>query len=240
MSEILVFVIVLAAAFLQSLSGFGFALIIMPLITIVLGLQTAAPLVALAGLTVYSINLIRYLRAIDLGEVLRMGGASLLGVPFGIWVLANADESVVRLVLGIMLIVYGVYALARPATSYVLSRHWAYPAGFVAGCLGGAYNTPGPPAVVYGSLRQWPKDEFRAAMQAFFFVNALLVVTVHSVAHHITPGVFSYYRYALPALLLGIVIAAPVDGKLNRERFRLMVNGLILVLGVSLVLGLGN
>jgi uncharacterized membrane protein YfcA len=240
MIEALVIVTVFAAAFLQSLSGFGFAIIVMPLLTLILGLQTAAPMVALAGLTVYTINLVRYRRAIDVGEVLRLGAASTLGVVLGIWVLANVEESIVERVLGLILIAYAAYTWIRPAVLRPLSRRWVYPAGFLAGCLGGAYNTPGPPVIVYGSLRQWPKDEFRAVLQALFFINALLVVTSHLMAHHVTPRVLTFYLYAVPALALGILAGSRVDSKVDRERFRTLVMAMILVLGLSLLLGAGR
>jgi hypothetical protein len=51
MTVLWIVAIVVVAAVLQSLTGFGFALIVMPLVTLVIDLQTAAPLVALAGLT---------------------------------------------------------------------------------------------------------------------------------------------------------------------------------------------
>jgi uncharacterized membrane protein YfcA len=235
MTIILIVAVVFSAAFLQSLSGFGFAIIIMPLLTLALGLQTAAPLVALAGLTVYAINFFRYCRAINLGEVLRLGIASALGVPVGLWVLSNAEEVLVKQILGVMLIAYAIFALTRPIASWVPSRLWVYPTGFLAGCLGGAYNTPGPPAILYGSLRQWPKDEFRAVLQALFFANATLVVAAHLIARHVTAEVITFYFYAVPALISGILVGSRVDQKVDRERFRRIVTLMIVALGLSLI-----
>lgn len=65
MTLILIAAVVFLAAFLQTLSGFGFALMVMPLITIAIGLRTAAPLVALTGLTLYAVNLARYWQAVN-------------------------------------------------------------------------------------------------------------------------------------------------------------------------------
>ena len=235
-TSVLVATVVFLAAFVQTLSGFGFALIVMPLITIVMGLRTAAPLVALAGLTLCAINLFRYRQAVNLKEVLRLGVASALGVPIGIWALTNVNESVIRPLLGLILIAYAVYALMRPTAPRLCSHWWVYPAGFVAGCLGGAYNTPGPPVIVYGSLRQWPKDEFRAVLQALFFFNAAMIVVSHYVAHNLTTDVFTFYLYAAPALLLGILAGSRVDSRLNKDRFRTIVTVIILILGLSLAL----
>ena len=240
MTAILVALLVFAAVFVQTLSGFGFALIVMPIITLLLGLGKAAPLVALLGLTAYSINLVRYRRSVNLKELLRLGGACALGVPIGIWALIHVDESIIKPVMGLVLILYAAYTLLSPATTRLASPRWVYPAGFAAGCLGGAYNTPGPPVIVYGSLRRWPKDEFRAVLQALFFVNGLLVVASHGLARHMTSDVFTFYLYSLPALLLGVLAGSRIDPRLNRERFRLLVTVLILILGLSLMLSLGR
>jgi len=236
MTIALVVAVVFCAAFVQSLSGFGFALIVMPLITLVVGLRTAAPLVALAGLTIYTINLIRYRQAVNLKEVLRLGASSALGIPVGVWALTHVDESLVTGLLGSILIGYAVYGLARPAAARLCSPRWVYPAGFVAGCLGGAYNTTGPPVIVYGSLRRWPKDEFRAVLQAFFLINAALIVGAHYLAHHLTAGVLTLYACAAPALLLGILAGSRLDSKLEADRFRTLVLVLLLLLGLSLIL----
>lgn len=228
--------IVFFAAVVQSLAGFGFAIIIMPVITLVLGVQTAAPMVALTALTVYVINVARYRREINASEVLRLAIASAFGVPVGIWLLANVDEALVTRFLGLVLILYGTYTLLRPVAARIPSRRWVYPAGFLAGCLGAAYNTPGPPAVVYGSSQQWPKDEFRASMQVLFLVNAILVVGSHLVSGNVTSQVQTCYLYAIPAFALGIFVGSRVDHRVDGARFRTIVTAMILVLGLALLL----
>jgi hypothetical protein len=120
------------------------------------------------------------------------------------------------------------------------ARWWAYPAGFLAGCLGGAYNTPGPPVIVYGSLQQWPKDEYRAILQTLFFISGVLIVGSHLLAGHMTRSVWALYAWAAPALLLGLWTGTRLDRRVDQERFRTMVLVVILVLGTTLMLGLGR
>lgn len=231
-------ILIFAAALIQSLSGFGFALIVMPLAAIALGLKTAAPLVALVALVLNAVNLLRYRQDLSLPELLRLGLSSTIGVPIGIWVLITVDEALILRFMGLLLVLYAGYALARPAALHPCPSWWSYPAGVAAGCLGAAYNTPGPPVVVYGALRQWSKGEFRAVLHGIFFLNTVLVVTSHALASRITPDVLRSFGFAVPALLLGILLASRVDSRLNRERFRLLVTVLILVLGLSMLLGL--
>lgn len=71
MTAALVFAVVFLAVFTQSLTGFGLALVSMPLLTMVLGIQTAAPLVALVALAAEIVLLIYYREALNLSVVWR-------------------------------------------------------------------------------------------------------------------------------------------------------------------------
>lgn len=239
MTELGIVGIVFLAAVLQSLSGFGFAVLVMPLITLILDLRTAAPLVAMAGLTAYTINLVRYRQSLEFREVLRLGIASACGVPVGLWVLVHVEESLVNRGLGAILAAYAVYNLVRPTTSRLISPGWGYLAGWLAGCLGGAYNTPGPPVILYGSLRQWPRDQFRAILQTFFFFNGMLVVASHLLARHVTPTVLTRYLVVAPALVLGLWVGSRLDRKVRPKQFRFLVTVMILMIGLTLMIGVG-
>jgi uncharacterized membrane protein YfcA len=232
----LIAVIVFVAATQQVLSGFGFALMVMPLLTLLIGLQTAAPLVALAGLTLYAANVLRTRRAVDLRRLARLAAGSVLGVPVGVWALAALDERIVKGALGVVLVAYALYTLARPAGLWLRSSRWIVPAGFLAGCLAGAYNTPGPPVIVYGRLRGWPRDEFRAILQALFLVNGALVVASHVAAGNVTGEVLRLYGVVVAAMGAGVLAGAQLDRLVSPQRFGSLVATMILVLGASLVL----
>lgn len=236
MTAALIAGMVFLAALFQALSGFGFALIVMPLATLVLGLKVAAPLVALASLTTYTINIVRFREMIDWKEVVPLILAAAAGIPIGLWALAHVDEGVIRPGLGSVLIAYAVYALLQPEGPVLRSRAWAIAAGLLAGCLGGAYNTPGPPVVVYGSLRRWPKHEFRAILQTLFFANGVIIVASHAVARHLTADTWKLYLVALPALAAGILAGWLLDPRVDHARFRTLVAVLILATGLSLLI----
>jgi len=236
-TTVLLVSIVFFATCAQTIAGFGFALTVMPLITLLLGLKTAAPLVALAGLSLYTINLIRYHRAINTGEVLRLGVAAAFGVPLGIWGLTNLDESFIKFVVGFILVAYALYSFLNPAVARMLSQRWVYLVGFATGCLGGAYNTPGPPVIVYGSLRRWEREEFRAVLQSLYFLTGLMAVVSHWLTQHITVNVLTLYVYIVPALISGMVVGAIADRRIDHTAFRVIVLAMILVLGLSMILG---
>ena len=224
------------SAFQQTLTGFGFALFAMPIATFLVGLQTAAPLVALVAITLYTVNFFRYKSAINVREVFRLGIAAAVGVPIGIWAFANVSETIIKWLLGLVLIGYAIYSLAKPATLNLRVERWVYVAGFLAGCLGGAYNTPGPPVVIYGSLREWDKDEFRAVLQAIFLLTASLSVASHLIAQHVTTTVLTFYVVSAPALLLGVWAGARIDSRVDKNLFRTIVALMVFIVGVSMMI----
>lgn len=236
MTEILLIVIVFFSASQQTVTGFGFSLIVMPLLTIFFGLQMAAPLVALQGVTLYIVNLIRYHRQVNLRETLWLAFAAALGVPIGVWALVSVEPSIIKSLLGLILVLYAIYSLTQPAGLRLQSTRWALPFGFIGGCLAGAYNTPGPMFVFYGSLRKWQKEEFRAILQVLFLLTGTLTVISHWLANHLTSTVSLWYVYTIPALLTGIWVGSWIDRKVNREQFRVLITIMILILGLSLIL----
>ena len=235
MTTTLLAIFIFVAALTQTLSGFGFALIVMPLAVHLLGIHTAAPLVAMGALTLNTINVIRYRQSLDFSEIKRLGLLTVLGIPVGVWALGNLDEQLVKTGLGVVLAGYALFILIKPTAPHPISRWWAYPAGFIAGALGGAYNTSGPPLILYGSLRQWPHHRFRAVLQAVFLLTASIVVLTHGVVGNITASVLHLYLLAVPLLLLGIIGGALLDHRIQPQRLRTLVTVLILALGVSLI-----
>jgi uncharacterized membrane protein YfcA len=138
--------------------------------------------------------------------------------------------------LGVILIAYALYSLWRPQTAPLRSELWAYPAGFLAGVLGGAFNTPGPPVIIYGNLRQWSRNLFRSTLQALFLFSSSLVILSHIAAGNLTAATIPTYLLLVPALLLGVWVGSYVDRRISNERFRLLVIVLILATGVLMLI----
>jgi hypothetical protein len=228
------------AAFLQAASGFGFALLAMPVVTLALGLEAAGPVVAGAGLLLYSANTLRLRRHVNWSEWARLGAAGLLGVPLGFWLSAAVPAGWVRALLGVLLIAYATYALitaGRPAQRRTAqpAAGWVYVVGLTAGALAGAYNIPGPPIVVYGDWRAWARDEYRSTLQAVFLLSGLLVVGGHLALGHFDARTGWLTLVSVPALVAGNLAGQLADRFLRGQRFRQLVLVLILATGLALL-----
>ena len=232
-STILLAVLILfVSTFVRSALGFGDALVAMPLLALLVGVKVATPVVAFAASTIAVTILLRHWRSVDVRATWRLVVASLAGIPFGLVLLKYAPERPVKVVLGVLLILYGLYSLLAPRLPSVRGEGLAYVFGFVAGVLGGAYNTNGPPEVIYGALKGWPPEYFRATLQGCFLLTGLMILIGHGVAGLWTPQVLWLYAFSLPAVLLAVFAGERLNRRLPREAFGRVVYAFLVVMGV--------
>lgn len=235
MSLFAVLLVIFFAVFTQSLTGFGSALVAMALLPGLIGIRSAAPLVALVAVTIELLLLARYRSALNLGSVWRLALASILGIPIGILGLRQVNERLVLGFLGVVLAGYALYGLLNLKLPALKEPAWAYGFGFLAGILGGAYNTSGPPAILYGNCRRWEPAEFKSNLAGFFLLTDAIIVTAHAWSRNLTLAVLQHYLWALPVIGLGLLAGISLDRYLSPVAFRKVVLGLLVVMGLRLV-----
>ncbi len=233
----LVALIIFIAVFVQSSIGFGFALVSMPLLVGLLGIQISAPLVALLAAVAEVFILFRYREALNLRVVWQLIIASVFAIPLGVLALRHLDAAIVTTALGVILVAYAIYALFTPRLPELAHRGYALGFGFVAGLLGGAYNTPGPPVIIFGNCRGWPPNEFKGNLQGFFLVNSFIVVAVHVFSGNYNAAVWQNFLLAIPGLILGLIAGFLLSKRINAELFRKIVLVLLIILGIQLIIG---
>lgn len=207
----------------------------MPLLTLGVGVRAAAPLVALLSLVVNVALLAPVRRQLPWRRAAPLFAGSLAGIPLGVRFLAAADEQLVRAALGAMLVVsslglfrFGRLPLGTGARPALLT-------GVVAGVLGGAFNTAGPPVLVYAASQPWGKAETRAVLQLFFFGSGLVIASLHAAAGLTDRGVLLAAVAALPFLAAGSLAGHAVHRRISEEKFRTVVRVALLAAGVVLL-----
>lgn len=232
---IAVALIIFFGAFVQSSIGFGLALVAMPLLVSMLGIHTAAPLVAIVAFLAETIILIRYHEAFNFGVVKHLVIGAVLGIPIGVFAVRSIDGELVNKALGLIVIGYAVYAFLAPKLPDLAGKAWAYFFGFIAGILGGAYNTGGPPVVIYGNCRRWVPDEFKSNLQGFFLVNGVVIIAIHGLSGNMTTDVLQNFIYAIPGMALGLLAGFYLSKRINPDLFRNAVLIVLIILGAKLL-----
>jgi len=223
------------AAFVTGLSGFAFGLIAAGIwLHVITPVQTAALIVAF-GLLAQGTSVWKLRHALNWPRLwpFLVGGA--LGVPVGIGILEWVSPRYLREGVGAVLILYGLYSLARPnlkraATNPVIDAV----IGFLNGALGGATGLAGIIVAIWCGLMAWPKDQQRAVFQpvavAIFLMSAGWL-GAKGVASWDTVWLFVI---GLPALAGGLWLGLRLYGRLDEQAFRKLILLLLLVSGASL------
>ena len=112
-------VIICFAAFLQSISGFGFSLLAMPLLSIFLNIQDAVVIATLCGIFTNAVHLKKDLQLVDQAIARRISLSALIGMPLGVVVLSVFSATQMRVIIGAVIVVL-VFLMMR---NFVLNRH---------------------------------------------------------------------------------------------------------------------
>jgi uncharacterized membrane protein YfcA len=235
MQQVWIFLIVLIAVFTQSVTGFGVALVAMALLPPLIGIRVATPLVALVSLVLEGLLLVRYRKQLQVHAIWRVTAAALVGIPLGLAGLELLDERLVLGILGVVISAYALYSLFGLHMPELKHPVWAYAAGLFGGMLGGAYNTSGPPVIVYADSQRWPPIQFKANLRGFFIIATVLVVAGHLFSRHITPLVWRDFLWTLPAILVGFLGGTRLDGHIDALTFRKIALVVLMGLGLRLI-----
>lgn len=232
MTIVAVLSVLFLAAFVQSVSGFGAALVPMAFLPMLVGLRVASPLVAISAMLIEIVLLARFREQLALRDIWLVVLASIAGTPFGVILLKLVNEQSALAALGIVLIVYAAYALTGKRLPRV--NHFSLPllAGFLGGLLGGAYNTSGPPVILYSNTQDWSPERFKSNLQGYFIVNSAQVLIGHYLAGNFRPEVLDWLPYAIPAVGIGLLAGALLDKRIPPLLFRKIVLWMLIVMGV--------
>jgi uncharacterized membrane protein YfcA len=174
----------LAGGFVQSATGFGFALVAAPALSAALGPLRGVPAAAVLGVLVNVLTLAGERRplAIERRAAGLLTAASLPGMALGALVLVRASEDVLRGVVAVVVLA-SVLAYARaPRARRAAGAAEGIAAGVVAGTIGAAAGINGPPLVLYLRRRGAGAVQMRDTLAAIFLATGLLTLAAYAVA----------------------------------------------------------
>jgi uncharacterized membrane protein YfcA len=228
--------VILLATTIRSGFGFGEALIAVPLLAFVMPVEVAAPFAVLVSITVALVALVQDWRKVHVRSAAGLVLSSFVGIPFGLLLILAVQADIVKAILAVSIISFASYCLMRKGRLELHDDRLAWVFGFVAGVLGGAYGMNGPPLVVYGSLRRWSPEHFRATLQGYFLPASLFGLGGYWLSGLMVAEVFHYYLVSLPVALLAILLGRWINRRMSGASFLLYVHiGLIVIGSVLLI-----
>ena len=210
-----------AGAAVQSVSGFGFALLVIPILTVVAGPREAVVTMTAVGVPLVIVNGWRWREDLRRRVALILVGTALVGTPLGVVFLREADDRVLAATVGLVVLVLTVAiwrGLRVPPGTTTLGI-----AGAVSGALAASVGTNGPPLAFALDAEGLPPEAFRATLQTVFAVEGSIALLTFWATDLITIGLVPAIVAGLVGAGLGALVGDRMARGVDRARFRAFV-----------------
>jgi len=228
---VLIGLAVFFSSFIQTVTGFGFSLLAVPIMSMAVPTELAVVIAATLSTFTSGGQAWTERHHGDRPTIKRLVLASFIGMPVGIFVLTIATSQQLKIGLAAVIIVFLIvnlrgFRLESASTPVDLG------AGFVAGVLSTSLSTNGPPLVMALHARHFSPEVFRGTISSVLVSLSAVSLVLFAVTGHFTTDVAWSLLVAGPALVIGFFIGHRVRSRINPARFRGIVTLLLAVTAV--------
>lgn len=234
---ILLLIVSILGSFIQSITGFGCAILAMSILPLVLPFKTAAVAMALAALVMTFKVSFSLRENINYRILVIPFIASLAGRTIGVHILNSYDTNMLQKILGILLILLSLWFIFfNHAVKLEANSVTGLSAGLASGILGGLCNISGPPLVIYFFSVLKEKKEYNATIQATFFLGGLYTILLHILYGNITEEIVKLSAVAVVGVAIGSSIGLAMFSKINKKILSRIIYSFIMVMGIVMLL----
>jgi uncharacterized protein len=223
------------AAAIRGLTGFGMAIILVPLLGIVMRPDQAVVLAIILQLLIGPVGMRTILADCDRNSSLMIAGFAMIATPFGLWMLAHTSPDIARLLISIIAIGAFLLVIMPQAQAGAPARAATVATGLMSGILTGFAAMPGPPVIPYYLRGHYPADTARASMMLIFFATAIAGTGASWLAGLITPALLLLALLLFLPMVLGNYLGGIAFGKIAPALWRSVVAGVLALAALSAV-----
>jgi len=224
------------SAVLQGLTGFGFSILAVPLITLFISPKTAVPVLLIYSMIINIVILYSVRKAVNPKKIWILLAAGIISMPLGTHLLVIMNENLLKVFIGFMILIFGTLLLIGYRKKFANEKRAMIPVGLISGILGGSISISGPPIILFLSNQNADKDTFRGNLAAYFFILNIFTVPVYYFSGLLTKEVWNYSLTFLPGLLIGVIIGNLLSHKIKDDHFRRLTLILLILMGTLSIL----
>lgn len=237
LTEIYIFAVLILASFLQTATGFGYAIITAPLLAMVLGSKETVMITMLTGL----ISRLFMMRATkndgSFKAIFPLITASVVGAIPGAYVMTIISNDVLKIFIGLVLLIAATVLWKNYRLSISQYRFAETIVGGLSGFLATTTSINGPPIILYylNSRAEENKSVFRGNLTRYFLlINMASIVISYFAGTLKIKELWFQTLLSIPALYIGFYLGEKFFHRINAETFRRVA--LVMVFVSSLVL----
>ena len=239
LTQVLVGIALLFAAYVKGASGMGFPLIATPTVALLLDIRIAITILIIPNIVMDVTQIFR--GGFPVAVLRRFGWfslATIIGVFLGTKVLITLPLWVLNLCLGLMVLVFVLSNWLRFefTISPKLEKMLTVPAGLISGFLNGMTNAAGPALAIYLYHLKLPKSEFIKSIAAIFIITKLSQLVAVSTWNLFNWSTLSLSLELTVFVLLGFYGGLKTQDRINQHTFNRGLVMLLFIIGATLVL----
>ncbi len=221
------------AGVMRGFSGFGAALMTVPVTSAFLGPQMAVPVVTAVHLVTGIQLLPRALADVEWARVAPLSIAGCVTIPIGAWVLATEDPEVIRKGISVLIIFF----------AFMMMRGWRYTGrinGWIMGAVGlfggfitGAASVGGPPVVTFLMAGPFNAAQNRAAIILYFIFVQSIAMAMYWIGGLLVAQIIGACLLIMPTLMAGMWIGQNLFAKASESGFRRIALSFLMVIGFA-------
>jgi len=226
---------ILAAYTVFGLTGFGSAVVGVPILAQFVPLTFAVPLVMLLDLvSTLAVGALNW-RLVSRGELLRLVPFMAVGIYIGVTLLVNVEPRWLLMALGIFVLANALWNLARRAPAEPVSGWWSAPAGVAGGVFSALFGTGGPIYTTY-LARRVDASAFRATTVTIILMSGLIrLATFAGNGLLFQAGLIAAWLWFLPVCALGVFLGSRLHARLPPAKVKQALFLLLAVSGVAVL-----
>jgi uncharacterized membrane protein YfcA len=237
---ILSFVAVLLAAFVRGVSGFGFALILAPILLLILNSKSVVIINLFLGFLANIVVFFYCVRKISLRKITPMMIACLIGVPLGAYIIYIIDAAMLKIIVGGVILVFAIPMAFGFNLTLKNETAASGAAGFLSGVLITATSLGGPPVVLYMHNQRWEKEDIYNNQAGYFLFANVCAFIALSLSGFMDAQIAIFSVSLMPALLIGTVLGIVAFRRINQRFFRYLSLAIVIGTGIlGIISGLG-
>lgn len=229
--------IILIAAAAQGLTGFGFALIAVPLLSLILPFSQIVPIVV--GLSLVS-NLVmtwRLYKHVEIKKIWLLIVIGFIGIPLGSYLLLALDAVILKMGVGLLIISFS-FLLLRKVTFPIQNEYLAFPiVGLLSGILNGSISTSGPPLVLFLTNQGKDQQVFKANLSVYGTALNFFTLAVFYFNGTLDSAVTSILLQMLVIMIVGTGVGMALARWIDQQMFRKLVIYLLIASSISMIAG---
>ena len=226
------------SAFTFSFAGFGFALVAVPLLALILPVKAAVAIQFPLMYVVVLYHAWRFGRKVRWRQMAPLFIGAGLGLPLGVLSLSNFSEAAMKQILAgfIVLVVLNNYFNSdwRLRKFFVTSKCLGGFLGVASGWFQGAFATGGPPAVLYVAASDLDPEIAKGLLGNYFAFLCTYLGILFLVNGMLTASIWMDSLKYSPAVVAGVLGGAAMARRVSTRGYRLIVDVLLVLTSVML------